>query len=322
MELTPLKYFCKLAEVLSFTEAAKDLFITQSTLSQSIKQLEEELGTPLFDRIGKKIYITETGRSFLKYAHNALEEIHAGIEDVKEKQLIFNGRIRIGVIHSLYPFISTCILKFSRRYPDAQLSIHYSHSILELVDMVSNNQLDFALSYKPDEISPLLEIRSFLSFPLCVIADRNHPAAVRKVFDLNDLNDYPLVLFPETLYTRKVIERMLLKYRIKVRPQVEVNSTTILLEMISTGHWISILSQDIARHNPDLKSIPIKGSGESMHAAFLSLKGKKKSLLTEKFIDMLKEVHQEDKRERMKEKDSHNGTDFNPAPNTSSTDSI
>lgn len=84
MELTPLKYFCKLAEVLSFTEAAKELFITQSTLSQSIKQLEEELGAPLFDRIGKKIYITEAGQSFLSYARNALEEISSGIEEIKE----------------------------------------------------------------------------------------------------------------------------------------------------------------------------------------------------------------------------------------------
>ena len=314
MELTPLKYFCKLAEVLSFTDAAKELFITQSTLSQSIKQLEEELGAPLFDRIGKKIYITEAGQSFLSYARNALEEISSGIEEIKEKQQIFNGKIRIGVIHSLHPFISTCILKFSRRYPDAQLAIYYSHSILELVEMVSNNELDFALSYKPDEVASVLEIRSFLNFPLCVIAAKDHPAAVRKVFDLKDLNDYPLALFPKNLYTRKVIERILLQQHVKVRPQVEVNSTTILLEMVATGHWISLLSQDIARHTPDLKSIPIKGSSESMQAAFLSLKGKKKSLLTEKFIDMLKEIHQEDKRERMREKEMRNAQNQESAP--------
>lgn len=67
MELTPLKYFVKLADVLSFTEASKELFITQSTLSLSIKQLEEELGVTLFDRIGKKIYLTDAGRDFLDW---------------------------------------------------------------------------------------------------------------------------------------------------------------------------------------------------------------------------------------------------------------
>ena len=180
--------------------------------------------------------------------------------------------------------------------------------------MVSNNELDFALSYKPDEVASVLEIRSFLNFPLCVIAAKDHPAAVRKVFDLKDLNDYPLALFPKNLYTRKVIERILLQQHVKVKAQVEVNSTPLLLEMITTGHWISILSQDIARHHPQLKSIPIKGSGESMQAAFLSLKGKKKSLLTEKFIDMLKEIHQEDKRERMREKEMRNAQNQESVP--------
>ena len=61
MELTPLRYFVKLADVLSFTEAARELFVTQSTLSQSIKQLEGELGTALFDRVGKKVYLTDSG---------------------------------------------------------------------------------------------------------------------------------------------------------------------------------------------------------------------------------------------------------------------
>ena len=68
MELTPLKYFVKLADVLSFTEASKELFITQSTLSLSIKQLEEELGVTLFDRIGKKIYLTDAGRWRMAYS--------------------------------------------------------------------------------------------------------------------------------------------------------------------------------------------------------------------------------------------------------------
>ena len=72
MELTPLKYFVKLADVLSFTEASKELFITQSTLSLSIKQLEEELGVTLFDRIGKKIYLTDAGRDFLDCSRKAI----------------------------------------------------------------------------------------------------------------------------------------------------------------------------------------------------------------------------------------------------------
>ena len=72
MELRQLRYFEKASELLNFTEAAKSLFLSQSTLSQQIKQLEEELGVLLFDRIGKRIVLTEAGESFLPYARNAI----------------------------------------------------------------------------------------------------------------------------------------------------------------------------------------------------------------------------------------------------------
>ena len=91
MELTPLKYFVKLADVLSFTEASKELFITQSTLSLSIKQLEEELGVTLFDRIGKKIYLTDAGRDFLDCSRKAIEEVAYGVQHLKEMQHVYTG---------------------------------------------------------------------------------------------------------------------------------------------------------------------------------------------------------------------------------------
>ena len=129
MELTPLKYFVKLADVLSFTEASKELFITQSTLSLSIKQLEEELGVTLFDRIGKKIYLTDAGRDFLDCSRKAIEEVAYGIQHLKEMQHVYTGKIKIGVIYSLFPMLNICVLKFTKAFPKAELSIVYSHSV-------------------------------------------------------------------------------------------------------------------------------------------------------------------------------------------------
>ena len=127
MELTPLRYFVKLADVLSFTEAARELFVTQSTLSQSIKQLEGELGTALFDRVGKKVYLTDSGADFLGHARKALEEVEYGVQHMQEMQHVYSGRIKIGVIYSFFSLLNICVLKFTRAYPQAQLSIVYSH---------------------------------------------------------------------------------------------------------------------------------------------------------------------------------------------------
>lgn len=287
MELTPLRYFVKLADVLSFTEAARELFITQSTLSQSIKQLEAELGTPLFDRVGKKVYLTDSGLDFLSHARKALEEVEYGVQHMQEMQHLYSGKVRIGVIYSFFSLLNLCVLKFTRAFPQAELSIVYSHSVFELVELINSNKLDFAMSYNPQEVTALTEQTEFARFPLCVIAHKNHPAAVRKRFSLQDLREFPVIFLEKDLYTRKVVERMLMKYKVKVKPQVEVNSTPLLLEMIRTGHWISILSQDVALSSPDLKAIPIKERAEHMHISLLSLKGKRQSLLAEKFMETL-----------------------------------
>ena len=287
MELTPLRYFVKLADVLSFTEAARELFVTQSTLSQSIKQLENELGTSLFDRVGKKVYLTDSGAEFLEHARKALEEVEYGVQHMQEMQHVYSGRIRIGVIYSFFSLLNICVLKFTRAFPQAELSIVYSHSVFELVELINSNKLDFAMSYTPQEVTALTEQAEFARFPLCVIAHKNHPAAIRKRFSLQDLNEFQVILLEKDLYTRKVVERMFMKYKVKVKPQIEVNSTPLLLEMIRTGHWISILSQDVTLSSPDLKAIPIKEKAEYMHISLLSLKGKRQSLLAEKFVETL-----------------------------------
>lgn len=292
MELTPLRYFVKLADVLSFTEAAKELFITQSTLSLSIKQLEEELGVNLFDRIGKKVFLTDAGNDFLACARKALEEVEYGVQHLKEMQHVCTGKVRIGVIYSLFQLLNHCVLNFTRAFPEAELSIVYSHSVLELVELINSNKLDFALSYNPQDVSALTESTEYASLPLCVIAHEHHPVAVRKRFSLADLNEFPLVFLEKELYTRKVIDRMLAQYKVKVKPQIEVNSTPLLLEMLRTGHWITILPQDATVGSPGLKAVPIKEKTEMMHVCLLSLKGKRHSLLAEKFLDVLKEETQ------------------------------
>lgn len=300
MELTPLKYFIKLSETLSFTEAAKELFITQSTLSLSIKQLEEELGVQLFDRIGKRIYLTDEGAAFLTNVRKAVEEVDYGVQHLKEMQQQFRGRLKIGVIYSLFPLLNICVRKFVHAFPYAELSIVYSHSVMELSEMVDANRLDFAMSYTPENVSSRMEVTEYAKFPLCIIAHEGHPVAIRKHFSLSDLPDFPLIFASKDLYTRQIVDRMLARCKVKVKPQVEVNSTPLLLEMLRSGPWISILPQDVVINNPHLKAIPVRERADVMHVCQLSLKGKRRSILTEKFLEVIRdEVNEIKVRDKM-----------------------
>ena len=95
MELRHLRYFVALAEHLSFTRAAARVHVTQSTLSHQIRQLEEEVGQPLFDRIGKKVVTTEAGELFLGFAVRALKEVDQGIAMLRPGSGGLTGRVRV-----------------------------------------------------------------------------------------------------------------------------------------------------------------------------------------------------------------------------------
>src|SRR5438094_3609191 len=100
MELRHLRYFSALAVSLSFTRAAERVHVTQSTMSHQIRQLEEELGTTLFDRVGKQVALTDAGETFLAYATRAIQEIDQGVGALKEAEGELAGSVKVGATHS------------------------------------------------------------------------------------------------------------------------------------------------------------------------------------------------------------------------------
>ena len=158
MELRQLRYFLKAAETLNFTDAAKQMYITQSTLSQQIKQLEDELNVLLFDRIGKKVYLTEAGKEFLPFAKQTVEDAELGVQRIRDLQGIRRGTLRIGITYSLSFGFSSILLKFMKEYPNIKLEVIYD-TALELLQKLKNRDLDFVLSFNmsvPEEQIELL----------------------------------------------------------------------------------------------------------------------------------------------------------------------
>jgi LysR family cyn operon transcriptional activator len=125
MELRQLKYFITSADTLNFTEAARQCFITQSTLSQQIKQLETELGVQLFERIGKRVFLTETGRDFLPYARQTVADADYGVQRIKDMENLKTGRLCIGTTFGLSALITDAIARFSEQYPEVHLEVMF-----------------------------------------------------------------------------------------------------------------------------------------------------------------------------------------------------
>ena len=140
MELRQLKYFVKVAELLSFSKASKALYITQSTLSQQIKQLEDELNAPLLNRNSHNVELTEAGEVFLKDARKVMAEA----EDCKARILDLNkgysGHLNIGVTHSFGSILTETVMAFKKEYPNVLLNIRYK-TVSELMELLSDLSL-------------------------------------------------------------------------------------------------------------------------------------------------------------------------------------
>jgi len=123
MELRQIRYFLKAKELLNFTEAANHLFISQSTLSQQVKQLEDELGIPLFNRIGKRITLTEAGAVFSEYAEKSLLKSQEGFLALRDLKDLKTGELTIGVTYGMRSTLIEALIRFSVEYPGVRVNI-------------------------------------------------------------------------------------------------------------------------------------------------------------------------------------------------------
>ena len=148
MELRQLKYFVKVAETLNFSEAARLLCVTQSTLSQQVKQLETELDTPLLIRSSHSVTLTEQGLELLPYAKRTLDDAETCVARINDIKRLATGTLNIGVTYSFSPILTETLITFMKLYPRIKLNIFYK-PMAELMDMLRDRQVDFVLAFRP-----------------------------------------------------------------------------------------------------------------------------------------------------------------------------
>lgn len=285
MELTHLRYFVMLASVLNFTEAARRLFITQSTLSQSIRHTEEYLGVQLFERIGKKVYLTDAGSAFLPHAQKVMAEAEKGVQRIRDLQGINTGVLKVGVLSGLRTMLIESIRVFADMYPEIQLQLHHSSSARELAGLVLEDKVDMALTFLPGNISPLLESRALFQSELKImVAKCNNQDGIS--MSLKDMECKPIVLPPMGTYMRTIIEELAMRYKLNLKPNAETNDSTLLVQMVKSGNWISIGTSTSITQYTELSAIPIEEPTPQFTAAILLRKTGYHNKATKNLIEL------------------------------------
>ena len=285
MELRQLKYFIKAKELLNFTEAARILNISQSTLSQQIKQLEEELGVLLFNRIGKRIAVTEAAEMFSEYALQTIEKANQGLLLLKDLNDLNAGKITIGVIYSMRIPMAKALVQFARQHPKIKIQVVFG-TTKDLLEKLNLHQFDFALTFYEKVKRPQFKYQTLLISNMVLVTARKSKLAARKSISLKEVAELPLALPFSGHNTIQFFVESFGQKKLSPNICMEINDIPTLFEVVKTGDWHTILSETSV-NDPSVVGIPIEGKNMRRTIEIVSLKEAYEKKAVKKFYELL-----------------------------------
>lgn len=287
MELRQLKYFIKAAEMLNFSDAAKTLNIAQSSLSQQIRQLEDELNVQLFLRSNHSIRLTEAGELMLPFALRTIHDAEACTDRIRDLQQLLTGTLNIGVTYSFSPILTETVISFMKLYPRIKLNIVYK-PMGELMELLTGRDLDFVLAFKPTR--PVSDVESHILFQnsLSAVVSSTHPLASKEKVTLAELEKYELALPSKGLQARNAFETLLTAYH-HFQIRIELNEVNILLKLIRQTSLVTVLAEDSIYNEHDVKAIPIDVPDNDMIGCVHILKDTYHKHSMKEFVRLLSE---------------------------------
>jgi LysR family transcriptional regulator, hydrogen peroxide-inducible genes activator len=244
MELQQLRYFCAIAETNSFSRAAQLTHVSQPSLSQQIRKLEDELGARLFDRLGRTVRLTDLGRTFLPRARGVLRELEAARGDVVARKASIGGPVCVGAIPTIAPyFLPPHLTTFSRKHPQARVTVVEDITPL-LLEKLRAGSVDVALVALP-LTSRGQEFKTFplITEKLYAVLPRLHPLARRRTVTLAELRDEPFLLLRDGHCFRETAVQACKRAHLNPQIVFESGNFTSILSMVNAGLGVSIIPQ-------------------------------------------------------------------------------
>lgn len=286
MELRQIRYFLKAKELLNFTEAAKHLYISQSTLSQQIRQLEDELGILLFNRIGKRILLTEAGSVFAAYAEKSLLKSQEGFLAMQDLKELKSGKLNIGVTYGMRQTLIQALINFSKEYPAVKVNIVFG-TTSELMNKLHHLELDFALTFAKGNRKETFVYHPLFTSPMTLVASKNSEVANKESITLKEIAGLPLVMPAKGYSTAKFVTEAFESGGLSPDVFIEINDIPTLLQLTKSGNWYTILAQTTVTDKDDLITIPIKGKNMTRTAMRVTLKDAYEKKAMKTFFEFL-----------------------------------
>ena len=283
------KVFYQVAVDLSFSKAAENLFISQSAVSQNIKNLENELKTELFIRSTKNVQLTESGKLLFEHIEPAFNLIENGEKSIREINALERGEIHIGANDTISKdYLLPYLKKFHQLYPEVQIKIT-NRTSSTCIDLLQQNKVDLIISNLPNpKITEQMEYQEIFKFNDIFIAAAEFKDLKNKEISLKELRNYPLLMLEAKTTTRKFLEKALTELDIKIEAAVELGSVDLLIEMTKIGLGIALVPEYCLNlKNQDLFEVKTKEKLPARKLAVVKTKNIPLSKAAEKFLELL-----------------------------------
>ena len=236
------KVFYYVATSLSFSEASKKLFISQSAVSQSVKTLEKKLGQQLFVRSTKKVQLTPAGILLLKHVEPAMNLIARGENQLMESGTLGLGQLHIGASDTICRyFLVPYLKKFHKLFPDVPIKVTSATS-LKCAELLDQQKVDLIVTNTPNlYLNQSFIQKTVLNFHDVFLANASFFDLKDRVIPFRELQKYPLMMLDRNSTTSEFLHRLFLQYQLELVPEIELNSNDLLIDLARIGLGIAFI---------------------------------------------------------------------------------
>ncbi len=259
--LRQLRVFEAVGRHLSFSRAAEELHLTQPAVSMQVKQLEDMVGLPLTEQIGKKIFLTAAGEEVARHARLVALQLREAEESLAAMKGVKGGELRIGVVSTAKYFAPRVLAEFRAAHPGVEIRLGV-HNREVIVSQLANNEIDLAIMGRPPSEFPTVA-QSFAPHPLVIIAAEDHPLADRKRLEPSDLEGETFLIRELGSGTRTAMERYFSDVGFTPSAVFEMTGNETIKQAVMAGMGIAFISEHtvgLERMAGRLVVLPVRGT--------------------------------------------------------------
>jgi DNA-binding transcriptional LysR family regulator len=289
--LRQLEVFAAIARLGSFTRAAEEMFLTQPTVSMQIKKLTDAVGLPLFEQIGKKIYLTDAGRELNETCRGIFEHFSYFEMAIADMKGLKKGTLRLACVTTAKYFTPRLFGPFCQQHTGVDVSLKVSNRERVLERLADNQDDLYILGQPPEDIDAVAE--PFLENPLVVLAPIKHPLVGKKKIALSRLAEEPFLVREPGSGTRAALERLFAQKGFTPKVRMELGSNEVIKQAIAVGLGISVLSRHTLTLDApmgQLAVLDVEGFPIQRHWYVAYPRGKKLSVVAQAFLEYLREA--------------------------------